>query len=190
MAMETKRIFLAVKIEAGPELNKVYTDLKETLKYEKINWVKAENLHLTLKFFGDTYQKEIDEIILKIKTVTEDQIKFSMILENTGVFGSRYDPRVIWAGLSKTEALLEMVQKINSQLQKIGYYQDRQNFIPHLTLARIKNLSDKHLFQHLISKYQKVSFQSVEVNKIFLFESILQRQGPLYKVIYEFPLKA
>ena len=49
-----KRLFVALKINPDQNFLEVYDKLKSSLRHEKIKWVEMQNLHLTLKFFGDT----------------------------------------------------------------------------------------------------------------------------------------
>ena len=49
-----KRLFVAIKITPNDEFLKIFQELKQDLKHEKIRWVETRNLHLTLKFFGET----------------------------------------------------------------------------------------------------------------------------------------
>lgn len=40
----------------------IYTRLKTALKHEKIKWVEVRNIHITLKFFGETHDEKTDDI--------------------------------------------------------------------------------------------------------------------------------
>ncbi len=106
--------------------------------------------------------------------------------ENThlSIFGSRYDPKVIWFGIEKNSVLEDLVQNIFTELTKCGWEKDRQNFVPHLTIGRIKELNDKPLFQKIVSKYNTVEIQDENVTEIILYESILRREGPLYVNVF------
>ena len=66
---------------------------------------------------------------------------------------------------------------------------DRQNFVPHLTVTRIKQLKDKELFFDIISEYKDEFIQDLKVEEIILFESILERSGAVYNIVERFPLK-
>lgn len=184
-----KRLFVAIKIKANSNFLDLFDKLKKGLKHEKIKWVEVNNLHLTLKFFGETHEDKVQDIVQALYSGIENHEKFSLQISTLGIFGSRYKPKLIWSGLHNTEPLLKLVRSINNEIDKIGYFQDRQNFVPHLTLGRIKNLSDKNLFQDIISVYKDEYFQKALVMEIYLFESILTREGPIYKVIEKFELE-
>ena len=183
-----KRLFVAIKIEADENFLKLYWNLRNSLKHEKIKWVEEENLHLTLKFFDKIYDEKIDPICELIDNSVIDCDSFELQLENVGIFGSSYNPKVIWYGIKQSSELKFLHKKIIENLKTIGYYPDRQNFVPHLTVARIRKLNDKKIFQRIIDKQKNGFIQKAEVKKLYLFESILQRKEPIYNVIKEFPL--
>ncbi len=185
-----KRLFIAIKVNPTSDFLDLFDELKKGLNHEKIKWVKPDNLHLTLKFFGETPTDKIDSIITSVSRAIEADTHFELSLENIGIFGSRYQPKVIWAGFNNSVILSDIVNEIHHQLKTIGYLQDRQNFIPHLTLARIKQLKDKELFQEIIADYHKAYFQKVAVKKLYLYESILKKTGAIYKIIHVFDLQA
>jgi len=188
--LKSKRIFLAIEIQPQTDFMSSIEQLKKGLSHERINWVKLINMHLTLKFFGETHLEKVDSIISNLENPLCSRTKFEFNIEKVGIFGSIYKPKLIWAGISNDEKLKEFEKDINANLEKIGYVNDRQNFVPHLTLGRIKQLNDKILFQKIIQKHQDLTFQKVEVNTIYLYESILKSTGPIYTVIHEFTLKA
>ena len=70
----------------------------------------------------------------------------------------------------------------------IGFERDRQNFVPHLTIGRIKNVDDKKFFNQIIEKYATADIQKGNVTEIYLYESILRKEGPIYNVVKSFKL--
>ena len=70
-----------------------------------------------------------------------------------------------------------------SLCEAIGWEHDRQNFVPHLTIGRIKDVPDKHLFQSIIDMHKKTWMQEIQVREFHLYESTLTREGPVYKVL-------
>jgi RNA 2',3'-cyclic 3'-phosphodiesterase len=175
-----KRLFAAIKIHPSAEYISLFYEISSSLRHERIKWVEPENMHLTLKFIGETDEKQIPAIQQAIETAVSQSEPFTIKIANTGIFGSRYDPKVIWFGIEKQDELESLAQNIFTELAKRGWQTDRQNFVPHLTIGRIKELKDKPLFQKIISKYNTVDIQEENVTEIILYESILRREGPLY----------
>jgi 2'-5' RNA ligase len=179
-----KRLFAAIKIHPSASYISLFNEISSSLRHERIKWVEPENMHLTLKFFGETDEAKIPSICQAIETAVAQSKPFSLKIANTGVFGSHYDPKVLWFGIEKNNELENLGQDIFAELAKCGWEADRQNFVPHLTLGRIRKLKDKPLFQNIISQYNTIEIQEENVNEIILYESILRREGPLYLTVF------
>ena len=179
-----KRLFAAIKIHPSAKYLSLFNEISSSLRHERIKWVEPENTHLTLKFFGETDDTKIPAIRQSIEKAVAQSKSFTLKIANTGIFGTRYDPKVIWFGIEKQDELENLAQNIFNELAKCGWEKDRQNFVPHLTVGRIKGLKDKPLFQQIISKYSTVEVQEEKVTEITLYESILRREGPLYVNVF------
>jgi len=179
-----KRLFAAIKIHPSAKYISLFNEISSSLRHERIKWIEPENTHITLKFFGETDETKIPAIRQSIETAVAQSKPFTLKIANTGIFGSRYDPKAIWFGIEKQDELENLAQNIFNELAKCGWQKDRQNFVPHLTIGRIKELKDKPLFQQIISKYSTVEVQEEKVTEIILYESILRREGPLYVNVF------
>lgn len=175
-----KRLFAAIKIQPTDRFISLFGEIASSLRHERIKWVEPENMHLTLKFFGQTDEKRIPAILKALKMAVGESQVFNIKISDTGIFGSRYDPRVVWFGIEKQPMLDKLAHTVITELEKCGWERDRQNFVPHLTIGRIKELKDVPLFQQIINKYKKLEIQEGSVSEIILYESILRREGPLY----------
>ncbi len=184
-----KRLFAAIKIHPSTHYIKLQSSISSALSHERIKWVEPENMHLTLKFFGETDERKIPDIINALNEASAMSKSFLMHIENLGVFGSRYDPKVLWFGIRKNDDLHSLWSQIVLELDKIGWNADRQNFVPHLTIGRIKEITDKQLFQKLIQPFKDVEIHQEEVSEIILYESILKREGPEYIKLHTSGLK-
>ena len=182
-----KRLFIAIKIEPDKGFLEQLFQLKLHLKHEKIKWVEEQNIHVTLKFLGDTESKKLPEITGALLKVAEEHSPFTIRLNTLGIFGSRYDPRVIWAGIEPYDHLVMLMKDVHSELKTAGFEPGRQNIVPHLTIGRIKEIKDKQLFQGILDKFRKISSDELNVRECVLFESILKREGPVYVVQGIFP---
>lgn len=184
-----KRLFVAIKVPPQQKLLNAYYHLKKEFIHEKIKWVDIENMHFTLKFVGNTHASDLQKLIDPLDKIAQNTEAFKLEVESLGVFGSRYNPRVIRAGIKKSEPLLEFGESILSKLDESGFERDRQNFVPHITLGRIKYLRDKNHLSKIMNHYQSVFFQSDHIKSFYLYESILQKEGPHYKVVKSFNLQ-
>ncbi|HNW90086.1 MAG TPA: RNA 2',3'-cyclic phosphodiesterase [Bacteroidales bacterium] len=181
-----KRIFAAVKIVPQPALTRFIDELQQHLADSSIRWVDPKNLHLTLKFFGETPEEKITAIEEALEKIHLAPFDFG--LGNLKIFGSRYHPRVLFVEALKAESFKLLSDLIHDQIKLLGYETDRQNFVPHLTLGRIKKISDLKYFQKKISEYSEIVLQTQHVKEFLLYESILPFSGPEYKIMKIFPL--
>ena len=79
------------------------------------------------------------------------------------------------------QELYDLEEDTLKAFDNIGYLRDRQNFVPHITLGRIKELCEKQYFQKIVSGIEQKSYIKQEVNEIILFQSILRPEGAIYK---------
>ena len=181
-----KRLFVAIHVHPEEQFLRHYYSLKKELSYEKIKWVDPDNLHLTLKFLGATEEEKIPIINNTLYALAKNYAPLSFTIENTGIFGSRYNPRVLWFGISNGKQLMHLGQEILNSLNDAGFPRDRQNFVPHLTIGRIKKIANKRLFQKIIDRHKTIFLQEVSVRQMVLYESVLHSTGPIYYPVKTF----
>ena len=181
-----KRLFAAIKIIPSEGFLETYYGLKTNLRNDKIKWVDINNIHITLKFFGETPEERIPEINKRLNGIAALHSNFTLDIRDIGIFGSSYKPKVIWFGIEENEQLMKLGLEILTGMDDIGFKHDRQNFIPHLTIGRIKFIDDKKRFQQVIDKYKSLEIQQQDVPGFTLYESILRPKSPEYKVIEQF----
>ena len=186
---EMKRLFIAIKIEPDQSFMEIYTKLTSNLSYENIRFAEIKNLHLTLRFIGETEENKIPDIDRVMNKMAETAKSFTLNINRTGVFGSSYNPKVLWFGIDTIEQLMQLHTAIELNLSKVGFYPDRQNFVPHLTLSRIKQLKDLKLFQKIINEYRDKEIMKQEVQSFSLIESILMKEGPIYNTLSSYTLQ-
>ena len=188
--MKTKRTFLAISIPCGTVFPSMVEKLKKNLQHEHyINYVKINQIHLTLKFVGETTGEDIPDIIEACRKVAKQHQPFTMDFDRTGLFGSNRVPRVLWLGMNdQPKALFDLEADLLDAFDDLGYLRDRQNFVPHLTVCRIKSLVDKQFFLKVCNSIEQKTYLHADVKELVYFQSILQPTGPIYKVIKTIPL--
>ncbi|MCF6171562.1 MAG: RNA 2',3'-cyclic phosphodiesterase [Bacteroidales bacterium] len=184
-----KRLFAAIHIVPDEHFLELYTDLRKRLKRENIRWVEPGNLHITLKFFGETQAEKTALIQAALKKAALKFSTFHLILKKTAIFGSSYQPRVIWFGTEENKQILFLSNEILSKLDSAVFLRDRQNFVPHLTLGRMRGVKYNKDFQRIIASFAEVFVQEVKISEFALFESKLYPGGPVYTVIEKYSLK-
>ena len=183
-----KRLFAALKITPDAEFVSSYRLLQTAMRYQQIKWVEEHNIHITLKFFGDTEERKIPQIASVLSERASGTAPFTFRLSKLGIFGSRYAPRVIWTGIEPHGPMAALMKEVQEDLRKVGYEPDRQNLVPHLTLGRVKEIRDRELFARAMDQFREMESQPMESREIILYESILRREGPEYRVIGKYAM--
>lgn len=181
--MQKIRAFIAVDIPVSKKVSEVINELKKININAKI--VEIKNMHLTLKFLGDTDENLIDEIEKIIKESIGDTQPFEISLKSMGVFPNQNYIKVAWIGVEDAEPLKTIAETIDKKLHNLGFKKEKRSFSAHLTIARIKSAKNKDKLIQLINKYQNIELQKININKIFLKKSILTPKGPIYTNLKE-----
>ncbi len=145
-----------------------------------VKWVKLRNIHLTLKFTGETPEALIPNINSALAKAVKSHYDFSLTIEGTGVFPKKERPRILWMGAeSGGDQLSALVGDINRVLDPLGFPAEEREFSSHITIGRIrypqKVTPDVSTF--LNSSYDPIQFT---VEKINFFQSDLVPGGPIY----------
>lgn len=183
------RLFCAVKIEATEALYNLIDNFRHELQGERINWVDPSNLHVTLKFFGDTPESKEKEISEALQRAASRLDQLHIRLKGCGTFGNRAAPRVIWVGIEKGSGLEDLWNGVNKNIRPLGYEPDRRYFVPHLTIGRIKHINRNKALEDLLEKYSESVVGEFRTGSFYLFQSILRPEGPVYIKRGEFRLE-
>lgn len=126
------RLFTAIEI---PEIVRAQLALvRGNLPGAK--WVEMEDMHLTIRFFGDIGNLEADELVSTLARVDFDP--FELKITGLGVFGGR-DPRALFAGIADSEPLNALQRASERAARAARLPPETRAFKPHITLARLKN---------------------------------------------------
>ncbi len=184
-----KRLFVAVKLEPDKDFIATYQALRKPLVLERIKWVEPQNMHLTLKFLGKTPDEQKPQLHAALLAVASRHAEFELQLNKTGIFGSSYHPRVIWLGDDDSQEIRQLGEDMLNSLDAAGFPRDRQNFVPHLTLGRIKQINNKKHFQKVMDRFRSAFSLSVNVKEFVLYQSILKPDGPVYIALKRYRLR-
>jgi RNA 2',3'-cyclic 3'-phosphodiesterase len=145
-----------------------------------VRWVHDENLHMTLKFFGEVASERLDVIQEALRFAAAGAGALSMRLGDLGAFPSRSRPRILWVGVEAPPSLELLQDRIERGCEAIGFPPEGAPFQPHVTLGRVKEgqrLPPGGLQDHA-EGLEPVSFLAEE---LVLYESLLTTGGPRYE---------
>lgn len=185
--MSQLRAFLAIDIDEDLKA-KIYKVIKEFKQIDaNIKYVDLENLHLTLKFFGDIDTEGIDLLSSKISNVVNDFDSFKIKIKGCGAFPNTKRIKVIWLGLEDDEIVKKLHDELDKEFVKLGFDKDKK-FSSHLTIGRMKSAKGKNKVKSTIEEFSDVEIGEMSVEKIILKKSTLTPQGPIYEDLEIFEL--
>ncbi len=104
-----------------------------------VQWVRPEQIHLTLHFFGATPAGDVDTIDKAMSCVAARFTPLTACLEQLGGFPDLTRPNVIWVGVRETTGELFSLQNVvREELSRLGFPVERRPFRAHVTLGRVK----------------------------------------------------
>jgi RNA 2',3'-cyclic 3'-phosphodiesterase len=188
MENEKKRLFIAISLP--PESRKFLYDVAANLQKidRDLRIIPEDNIHVTLKFLGDTSTSKINNIASGMKDSIKDFKNFSFGIGGLlGAFPAAKSARILFASLTgDNENIIGIYKNLEDDLAKIKIPRDSRGFTSHITIARIKyqkNITE--LINNTKLEYKKL----ITCTGITLFESILKSGGSEYVVIDKFELK-
>ncbi len=180
---DTIRTFIAIKIKAEKKLLDLIGDFKKSLAGEEIRWVDIDNLHITLRFLGETNQIQAVEIVKMLELISKQFQPFQFKLKGVSVFKKSNRPNVLFAQIENDLVLKQLALEINEMIKPLDFTPVENIYNPHLTLARIKYIQNKGDFNSLVNRFCNSEIQTVIVSEIIFYQSILGTEGPTYKAI-------
>jgi 2'-5' RNA ligase len=188
------RAFIALKTPSlwDQKLAALQRDLKSKFGSSAFRWVKPEQIHITLRFFGWLTITQAEQIPPLLKTSASAHSPFTLTCENLGAFPNIRRPRVLWAGLKgDLEPAAALQGAISSATQQFGEPPEDRPFKPHLTLARLKEPDRREItdLEHIVARGFQIE-DAWTVNELLFMQSHLSPQGSTYETLARFRLGA
>lgn len=185
--MEQIRSFIAIELpnRLRLKLDQLEAQLKSS-QQPWVKWVNPDSIHLTLKFLGNIASDRTGEITRAMEEAAQGIPPFHLEVKDLGVFPNLKRVQVAWVGISgEVDKLGEFQQRLESNLECLGFAPESRPFTPHLTLARLRNqasLDERQRFGQLIAG-SRFEAGAIEVDAINLMRSQLTREGAIYSRI-------
>jgi len=181
------RAFIAV--EGSVELRDAIADLEAELdeRVPNARWVPPENLHLTVRFLGNTEENMVDALTEDVRSAVATCPPFSLSFRGIGLFPSPRRPRVISVLIpAPPRELEELYRKVEAAAIAHGFPPESRAFRPHLTFARLKK--NTRALRGIEERLANRSFGEAWVREVIVFESVLRRSGAVYHARARLPL--
>ena len=184
------RLFVAVHL--SQEIRDGLASVQDRLRRAQadVSWVKPANLHITLKFLGETEPKRLESIGSALAEAARSAAPFSLVVAGLGTFGGRI-PRVVWAGVREGVAPLEaLAGAVENRLARLGFPKERRGFTGHFTLGRVRSPRNVETLRTAIRHEPTEMLGSIFVKECVLMQSQLDPTGSIYTALEHFPLGA
>ena len=179
------RVFCAVELPdvVRARLEDHVRRLRKEVPDVAASWSRVENIHLTLKFFGNVEVKRIEKISATAERVVKQFSRFQIAVGGTGVFPRPSRPQVLWIGVSDPSGQLSALQeKFEDECAAEGFEKEDRAYRPHLTIARLRKPEGA---RHLADAHLQMKFETIEVElkELVVFRSELSPKGSKYTAI-------
>ncbi|MFQ5991506.1 MAG: RNA 2',3'-cyclic phosphodiesterase [Nitrospiraceae bacterium] len=199
MGIEQIRTFIAIELPGT--LRQALADQQAQLRdligrtgdrSIRLQWVKPESIHVTLKFLGDVDASLIPKMQASLAGAVSSQPRFSVEVSGLGAFPDAQAPRVLWVGMSGSgKELAGLAAQVDQALHELGFPLESRPFRPHLTVARIKERS-REVGRALTASgvmTKAVEIGSLAVSSVSVMKSELKPSGAVYTRLCEVSLK-
>lgn len=153
------------------------------VKHAKLRWLPPENLHITLRFLGntatDTLPKLIEAVTKKIKNISSFELHF----ETLHYFPNAKHPRVLVVATRSNPTIESLASAVEKTVVACGFAKEKRPFRSHLTIARVK---DGHppSFENQMKPLDII----LPVNQLYLMQSKTLPEGAVYSTVHTFDL--
>ena len=143
-----------------------------------VAWVAADNLHVTLKFLGDTDEAHVPALLDALGTAAPGTAAFEVAVRGLGAFPSPLRARVVWAGLEEAPALAGLAGRVDAALAALGVPRESRPFSAHVTLGRVREPRRNPALAAALAP--PADFGRLPVTRLSLMRSDLQSRGARY----------
>ena len=186
------RAFVAIPLpsELKTVIGERQQQLQTIIRRQSVRWTHPDQLHLTLKFYGNVASEGIIALTQALRVSCQTIPRFSLSLDGLGCFPSTRRPAVIWLGIyGDIPMLAELHKNIDDQTKNFGSRADARDFHPHLTIGRVKaSPREARPVSDAMQNHHFGELGKWEVRELALIQSILSAQSSIYQSLAVFPL--
>ncbi|MEO6067522.1 MAG: RNA 2',3'-cyclic phosphodiesterase [Gemmatimonadales bacterium] len=184
----TVRCFAALPIPAGSReaLERASAPFQE-LGWP-VRWVRADGVHVTLKFFGDVPRERADAIAESLEFAVAGIGPLSLALAGFGAFPTQERARVLWAGIDAPPDLELLQDRIETRADGLGFPGEGGVFRPHVTIGRVRE--GARLPQSEVERFCAATLEAAfTADCVVLYQSTLESGGATYAPLHSAMLR-
>jgi len=185
VSSEQWRMFCAVELPEviRTRIERHIEQVRKAVPESQPGWTQVNNIHLTLKFFGNVEHARVNRITDALSRAIENVSQFKVSIGGAGAFPNNRQPRVLWIGINDSGGQLKRLhESIEAECARKGFEREARAYRPHLTIARIRKREGA---RELAEANQNLGFAPAEmlVTELLLFRSELSSKGSRYTVV-------
>lgn len=145
--------------------------------------VRPELLHITLAFIGRVPDEQLDAVIAATREAALSQGPFTIALTSAGRFPEGGMPRIVWLGIDEGGSeCAGLATAVRRALAARDIPFDDKPFRPHVTLARVRDDTDRATGREIAARITKLTISPLgwTAREIVPLESVLSPKGPRY----------
>lgn len=148
-------------------------------------WLDPENYHITLRFIGDIDEQTARDV-LSILGEGRRREPLRVTIDGLDTFGGGR-PRTVFARASASRDMNDLQSEQERLVRRIGLPPERRKFTPHVTLARLRDVSPVDVANYFAARspFPKLTFTAP---RFVLFSSRDSVGGGPYVVEAAYPL--
>lgn len=150
-------------------------------------WRPRENLHMTLRFFGEIAEPVAEDLDAELEQLTRGIGAFDVRLKGAGSFGGA-DPHALWIGAAESDALKQLAAACEKAARRVKLKPEAHKFTPHVTMAYLSGaaLDRVQAFEARLGLFEAPVFVAQSFG---LYSSVTRKAAPsLYRLEAEYPL--
>jgi len=166
-------------------------DIAETLARRQAGlpgarWRTAEQLHVTLAFYGEASERQADDLASELVRVAS--APFEISLAGVGAFAEGHRTHAIWAGVPASDPLEVLAGRCRRAGERAGLTMERRLYRPHVTLAYLKPQTDPARVGAWITNHNLLASPPFRIDRFGLYSSVLTHSGSHYELERDYPL--
>jgi len=175
-----------LRLFAGLDPGRTTKQSLNTLCYgiENARWVHWNNMHVTLRFIGETL--EYKRIVQALDEI--DFHPFEISVRGVGIFSNKDIPHTLYATVEESEDLSNLQALIEKKLREIGLPLDKRAFHPHITLARLDERAPGAQIADFLTRHVLYTIPSMKIEDFSLYSSKRRDTGSEYTIEQSFAL--
>lgn len=150
-------------------------------------WRPQENLHLTLRFFGEIPENVARDLDTALDEGASGFAPFEFALKGAGWFG-KDDPHALWAGARECQALRALAADCERAARRVGLAGEPRKYQPHVTLAYLRGAPLERVVA-FTQRHALLESRAWRVDRFSLYSSWLRKgEASLYREEASYPL--